>query len=82
VQLLTYYAPRGVSQVRDNNRKSADFVNAQFIAQKAGFSYDLRDFLREKRPHHFRRELSTPKMMRPLCCCRRIDNVSLFTHGK
>jgi hypothetical protein len=37
--------PYGVSQVRANNRRSAALVNAQFIAQKARFSYDLREFL-------------------------------------
>jgi hypothetical protein len=30
---------------REHNRKSAPFVNAHFLAQKAVFSYDLRGFL-------------------------------------
>jgi hypothetical protein len=37
----------GVSQVRANNRRSAPFVNAQFIARKARFLYDLRDIVRK-----------------------------------
>jgi hypothetical protein len=42
---ITYYTPYSVSPVRANNRRSVAFVNAQFLAQKAVFSYDLRGFL-------------------------------------